>query len=756
MFVLSCGDNCHLKFGLDESKALKDKIVELIDDGEPRNSIRLISDNNSGFDAVKIAFDYKISVVLDENGFQPSTSRFNLGVTLLPFAKNELEEQEAIDLVVTSSHHLCPERMSEVSLIEEVRSRTCNQFHTRIAEAIKNHLNAKKNAVSLAHNFYTKNDNVTETTIDLNHEKLCLDRFPGIHIVVTPPGTGKTTNCLIPTFDDAGNNGMYPIFLNPSRAFNNTLYHNLDNRNYQTDTPKNETGVYGVALSILYNKKYKHVRDKCQVLIIDEFEDVFNLMHSELGMRVSVDEYIERMDNFKKIITDASTVVIADAFLSQDSFDFLVGLAEFSNKKVFVYRSSKPKVMPEIYLTTKSDLIKKINERASSDKKCIVFSDEAHNAKKSNVNVLVNAINTPDKILIDADTARKFPNGTINKSVSSKQVSIFTPVVKNGFSFTDKDLTFTAIISNGLVQPNDIMQFVHRARNSNNAFLALLGGKNRVYKNSDHIITELVMSALGCDYSIERLHEYCQDPTLIQMVNRLFIQHKLCLDYNFTLLTMFEQQGYKISYLSPEKSMKDKKMLKLAEVKTEEGRINGLLNRSEFYANEAFDIEHFYGEKLSEELIKFDDRGNTRRIITNNIQLYRCADDSNSQEGVTFAMIRSLANELKLRENYCYSSDEAAKFLAWIENGKFEFGHELIAVKKFFNKDYFIIPSKRGIPIRFLESFLNKNFGYKTDSSKPKNYYRDGSEEKRSQRTVKTARLSDDIRYWLTKKWGLQ
>jgi hypothetical protein len=111
--------------------------------------------------------------------------------------------------------------------------------------------------------------------------------------------------------------------------------------------------------------------------------------------------------------------------------------------------------------------------------------------------------------------------------------------VKNGFSFTDKDLTFTAIISNGLVQPNDIMQFVHRARNANNAFLALLGGKNRVYKNRDHIITELVMSALGCDYSIERLHEYCHNPTLMHMVNRLFIQHKLCLDYNYTLLTMF-------------------------------------------------------------------------------------------------------------------------------------------------------------------------------------------------------------------------
>jgi hypothetical protein len=756
MFVLSCGDNCHLKFWLDESKALKDKIVELIDDGEPRNSIRLISNNNSVFDAVKIAFDYKITVMLDEHEFKPSSSRFNLGLTLLPFAKNELEEQEAIDLVVTSSHHLCPERMSEVSLIDEVRSRTCNQFHTRIAEAIKNHLNAKKNSVSLAHKFYTKNDNITETNIDLCHERLCLDRFPGIHIVVTPPGTGKTTNCLIPTFDEAGNNGMHPIFLNPSRAFTNSLYPDQDERHYHTDITKNETGVYGVSLSILYSKKYKHIRDKCQILIIDEFEDVFNLMHSELGMRVSVDEYIERMDNFKKIIADASTVVIADAFLSQNSFDFIVGLAEFSNKKVFVYRSSKPKNMPEIFLTTKPDIINKINERASSGKKCIVFSDEAHNAKKSNVNVLVNAVNTPNKILIDADTARKFPNGAIKKCVGSKLVSIFTPVVKNGFSFTDKDLTFTAIISNGLVQPNDIMQFVHRARNADNAFLALLGGKNRVYKNRDHIITELVMSALGCDYSIERLHEYCQNPTLIHMINRLFIQHELCLNYNFTLLTMFEQQGYKISYLLPDMTMKDEKMLKLAEQKTEEDRIYGLLNRSEFYANEAFDIEHFYGEKLSEELIKFDDRGNTRRIITNNIPLYKCTDDYNSQESVTFAMIRSLANNLKLSDNYCYSSDEAGKFLAWIENGKFEFGHELIAVKKFFNNDYFIIPSNRKIPIKFLESFLKNNFGYETYMSQEQNYYRDGPGAGRSKRTVKTARLSNDIRAWVTKKLGLQ
>lgn len=64
-------------------------------------------------------------------------------------------------------------------------------------------------------------------------------------------------------------------------------------------------------------------------------------------------------------------------------------------------------------------------------------------------------------------------------------------------------------------------------------------------------------------------------------------------------------------------------MLELAELKTEAERICGLLNRSEFYAQEAFDIEDFYGEKLSEELIKFDDRGNSRRIITNNIPVYR-------------------------------------------------------------------------------------------------------------------------------------
>ncbi len=96
------------------------------------------------------------------------------------------------------------------------------------------------------------------------------------------------------------------------------------------------------------------------------------------------------------------------------------------------------------------------------------------------------------------------------------------------------------------------------------------------------------------------------------------------------------------------------------------------------------------------------------------------------------------------------------KFLAWIESGKFKFGHELIAVKKFFNKDYFIIPSKRGIPIRFLESFLNKNFGYKTDSSKPKNYYRDGPGSVRSKRAVKIAYLPNDISYWLTKKLASQ
>ncbi|MFQ2888026.1 hypothetical protein ACK3YU_20525 [Aeromonas caviae] len=131
MIVLSCGENCQLKFGIDETNALRDKIVEIIGDGEPRNSVRLISDNKSGFDAVKIAFDYKITVVLDGHEFKTCSNKVNLGLLLLGYAKNEVEEKEAIDLVVTSSHHLCPERMSEVSLIDEVRSRTCNQFHNR-------------------------------------------------------------------------------------------------------------------------------------------------------------------------------------------------------------------------------------------------------------------------------------------------------------------------------------------------------------------------------------------------------------------------------------------------------------------------------------------------------------------------------------------------------------------------------------------------------------------------------------------------
>ncbi|MFM5208575.1 MULTISPECIES: hypothetical protein [Aeromonas] len=93
MFVLSYGDNCHVKFRVNESDALKIKIVEIISDGEPRNSIKIIIDKDSIFPAVKIAFDYKITVVLDDHEFKPGSNRFNLGVTLLPFAKNEVEEK---------------------------------------------------------------------------------------------------------------------------------------------------------------------------------------------------------------------------------------------------------------------------------------------------------------------------------------------------------------------------------------------------------------------------------------------------------------------------------------------------------------------------------------------------------------------------------------------------------------------------------------------------------------------------------------
>lgn len=56
-----------------------------------------------------------------------------------------------------------------------------------------------------------------------------------------------------------------------------------------------------------------------------------------------------------------------------------------------------------------------------------------------------------------------------------------------------------------------------------------------------------------------------------------------------------------------------------------------------------------------------------------------------------------------------------------------------------------------GIPIKFLESFLNNNFGYETYLSQPKNYYRDRQVPERSKRTVKTARLSNDIKEWVTK-----
>ncbi|MGN5291209.1 hypothetical protein [Aeromonas sp. 11P] len=91
MFVLSCGDNCHLKFGIDESNALRDKIVEIIGDGEPRNSIKIIIDKDSIFHAVKIAFYYKITVVLDEHELKACSNKVNLGLLLLGYAKTELE-----------------------------------------------------------------------------------------------------------------------------------------------------------------------------------------------------------------------------------------------------------------------------------------------------------------------------------------------------------------------------------------------------------------------------------------------------------------------------------------------------------------------------------------------------------------------------------------------------------------------------------------------------------------------------------------
>ncbi|MFS1161667.1 hypothetical protein ACLKQF_03630 [Aeromonas salmonicida] len=730
---------------------LEGVIREALECGIDAIDIMVMSNAKHAFNDFKIATQNNIAFEIDDTLYTSRQNAFERSINLLRFATTVEEEQSAIQGIVECSIYMCPAKSSEVDLYTQIEQSTPEKFHVDIINGIKDKFKLMQQRVSHFHQFKYNQHEVTEIVVDMENTVLDLHDQEGIYILSGAPGSGKTSGCMRPTFDSAGRHGMYPIMISASRALAAGLYDGLDIRHYQNKHHYND-GVYGVALSMLLNEKFEDARQKCMVMLIDEFEDVIDQLHSKMALTPSLDKYIQRMDNLKGLIANCKVVVASDAFMSQYSFDFLAKIAHESGKRIYVCRQPKDKKKPKVSVTTKSKIVSEIGARAKNNKKSLLLSDEAHNLSYSNLDKTFGAIDTESKILIDAFKLSKAGGYDIVRTlVADHLVSVCSPVIKTGYSFLDKRLTFSAVISNKIISPNDILQFIHRARNVETAQIAFTSKLKTRYKNEEEILTRIVMDSLNSEFSIAKLNHYSQNETLNDMVKRLFLKNEMCINYEFTVLTMLEQRGYAISYDKEEVTCLNKN-LRNVRLAVEKSRVNDIMQGVERYEFEADALKLFYQtDELTEELIRFDNKGNMRNVIVNNMALNSEMMNEQCNGNIQLSIIHSLGKEICIRDGFKYTNDEADKFLQWAENGQFKFGLEMLNVKDYLNSVLFKMPSANRIPIQYFEKFLEKNFGYVSNTIRQENYNPIGDNTKRSKRTVKEGKLPSQLKCWIEK-----
>jgi len=308
----------------------------------------------------------------------------------------------------------------------------------------------------------------------------------------TPMGSGKSfLFCEIIKLARAYNPNISILTVSPLVSLIDDLSRRLKLIKY-SDVNGFETNQLITTLHSLI-KHLERFENETGVLFLDEINHILSLFNSTT-LKCNTTNLFTR---FKQLIKNAKKVYIADAYLSQQSVDFIVDLRDINNAAVIKYDVSESHNKSFQLFEHESTLDNEVLATIENNKHVAIVCSSLN---KTEVICKAISLNYPTKklLVINGETTgntdvQNFLNNP-NEELRNYDVIIYSPAISGGVSFDDLKLTPDFEIF------GYFMPFVHTAQD----FMQMLG---RFRRKSDIKLFIDSGSDISIDLKLKSLNE---------------------------------------------------------------------------------------------------------------------------------------------------------------------------------------------------------------------------------------------------------
>lgn len=559
---------------------------------------------------------------------------------------------------------------------------------------------------------------IKHISIDTNHKNIStvymaidenlvdnINAIDGIKIIAFGTGRGKTKFYTKPSFDKSCNDGLTPIGISPKRILAAMICG--DKRNYRNITGSEEIiqpGLFGVVNSVAGSSRYSKYKTASLHLIAEEHEEIKGQCAGKAVKSGKLLERAELLESYYGLINDTANVVLIDAMFSTSEAD---KLADITGRKITIIREmdAPTKEGKTINFITESENISRANLKLKNGKNVIAFNDGSNKGEKSKFNENFHAManNAKSSMMVTANTVSELENevefiSNIEAELSKVQFAMLSPVVNSGVSIEGDHFSGAHLFLNQVQSVKSSIQTLDRVRAAKNIDLSMVANMSPKITSAEAIIAhEMYSDVEGKELSQELFDAYKSNKSVKMVADIIAEENKMRVDYEVSMIIACRHLGYKITFNANksengaeqskigreiETAIRVEQLIEAESISSDEADIieeeNYITNKNKIKLA-AYEMKKFYQVGiLDEALITFDSKGETRRVIDNNLMaISDLGEKASSKTVIKKAVIDCLFDSIGIDAknlNGVYSKDQAQSFVNKIKSGSFKIG----------------------------------------------------------------------------------
>lgn len=672
-------------------------------------SFDIATDRENAFSTAYTAKKFDVNLIMDGeiiNFRNKNIKNLDKIIAHCKLAHGQKEVRSSAKMLTEELIGLVPSRMcmeDALAIISDTISGktgklTAIEFEAKIKE---------RDAAFIAHVSISDDADVERSNLAYGPElvQFILDNPVAIHILNGDMGTGKTKNVMLPVFENLCTNGSVPIYSAPRRSLaaatlsDDRHYHSC--RNAQNIAP----GVVGVVNS-LFDGRFDELLGRSSAILIDEFElHESHITSRAVGRKGTLQERGSLVSAVYKHIKEARYVILADAMFSQFSVE---RLSKLTGKKIYVHRGTAEKRERDVTLCAENDNVTAALEAIYGGNKVAVFSDAPHNSDRSKFNEIYNTINAATSTLkIDGASAKEGVKdffGRINEKVKAHEAAVISPVISSGVSLTGH-FSHVHFLGHETIDPLQLAQTLMRVRDSSSTSISINSNPRKHPTSKGMLLSNELQKELPAHRLTDKeLRKYEENKSAELIIERMSYENQLMSDYANASIVILQHLGFNIKRqkksvgetlgkIEMKAGREMEKANRAAAIKSapklsksEIGRINNkeVTTDADKYTIAANKISSFYRveiNKITDQLIEFDNHGKGRKLVNNHKALLTETSDQDRAEKVTHnRFVRRVAELINIEEG-SYTASQAQQLYQFITSGFIEIGDRPISAR---------------------------------------------------------------------------